>query len=26
VMWNALNLSIALWLLWRVKRAALQPA
>ena len=22
VMWNALNLSIALWLLWRVKRAA----
>jgi hypothetical protein len=26
VLWNALNLSIALWLLWRVKRAALQPA
>jgi MFS family permease len=26
VMWNALNLSIALWLLWRVKRAAVQAA
>jgi MFS family permease len=26
VLWNALNLSIALWLLWRVKRAAAQPA
>ncbi len=25
VLWNALNLSIALWLLWRVKRAGLQP-
>ena len=25
VLWNALNLSIALWLLWRVKRAAAQP-
>jgi MFS family permease len=25
VLWNALNLSIALWLLWRVKRAAVQP-
>ena len=25
VLWNALNLSIALWLLWRVKRAATQP-
>jgi MFS family permease len=26
VLWNALNLSIALWLLWRVKRAAVQAA
>ena len=26
VLWNALNLSIALWLLWRVNRAAAQPA
>ena len=26
VMWNALNLSIALWLLWRVKRAAVPAA
>jgi MFS family permease len=26
VLWNALNLSIALWLLWRVKRTAAQPA
>ena len=26
VLWNALNLSIALWLLWRVKRAAVQTA
>ena len=25
VLWNALNLSIALWLLWRVKRAGTQP-
>ena len=26
VLWNALNLSIALWLLWRVKRAAVVSA
>ncbi|WP_396434167.1 MFS transporter [Limnohabitans sp.] len=26
VMWNALNLSIALWLLWRVKRAGVPAA
>ncbi|PUE62737.1 MFS transporter [Limnohabitans sp. 2KL-17] len=26
VMWNALNLSIGLWLLWRVKRAAVSAA
>ena len=26
VLWNALNLSIALWLLWRVKRAAMPAA
>jgi len=26
VLWNALNLSIAFWLLWHVKRAAVQAA
>ena len=26
VLWNALNLSVALWLLWRVKRAAVHSA